>query len=41
MMMFIWLLAIIFAIISVFTSSPAPLIAGLILVGIGAVVENI
>ena len=34
-------IAIVFAVISLFTSDPAPLIAGLIMVGIGMLVERI
>jgi hypothetical protein len=40
-MIHIWLIAILFAGISLFTSDPAPLIAGLILAFIGWVVEKI
>ena len=34
-------IAIVFAVISLFTSDPAPLIAGLIMVGIGLLLERI
>ena len=34
-------IAIVFAVISLFTSDPAPLIAGLIMVGIGLLAERI
>ena len=36
-----YLIAIVFAVISLFTSDPAPLIAGLIMVGIGLLLERI
>ena len=39
-MILIYSIAIIFAVISLFTSDPAPLIAGLIMVGIGMLVER-
>lgn len=33
-------IAIVFAVISLFTSDPAPLVAGLIMVGIGMLIEK-
>ena len=36
-----YVIAIVFAVISLFTSDPAPLIAGLIMAGIGMLVEKI
>jgi hypothetical protein len=41
MMKSIWIIVIVFAGISLFTSNPAPLIAGLILAGIGMLAERI
>ena len=40
-MMLPYSIAIVFAVISLFTSNPAPLIAGLIFVVIGLIVERI
>jgi len=41
MIIFSYSIAIVFAVISLFTNNPAPLIAGLIFVGIGMLVERI
>ena len=40
-MIHIWLIAIVFAIISLFTSDPAPLIAGFIMIIIGLFAQGI
>ena len=40
-MIHIWLIAIVFAIISLFTTDPAPLIAGFIMIIIGLIAQEI
>ena len=40
MIIFSYLIVIVFAVISLFTSNPAPLIAGLIFAGVAALVER-
>lgn len=40
MMTFIWIIVVVFGIISLVTLNPAPLIAGLILASIGILVER-
>ena len=39
-MIHIWLIAIVFAIISLFTTDPAPLIAGFIMIVVGLIVQE-
>jgi hypothetical protein len=41
MIIFSYVIAVVFAIISIFTTEPAPLIAGLMFVAIGMFVERI
>ena len=40
-MVHIWLIAIVFAIISLFTTDPAPLIAGFIMIVVGLIAQEI